>query len=281
MTTLTGNLKFLRLEPFTKLSLFIALCVLSCKSTSEPPLIEHNNESVLLWEENFNGNELDLNTWNFELGNGCPKLCGWGNNEPQFYTDTNHVVKDGFLTITAKYLNDTITSARITTKKKIEQKYGRIVCKAKLPVGKGVWPAFWMLGSNITEVGWPLCGEIDVMEYVGREPGRVFNSLHTAYSHGETINTKKTAIPNIEEDFHVYEANWTDKNIEFYVDQKLLYTFTPDAYNQEQWPFNQPFYFILNMAVGGNFGGHDIDYELFPAKFTIDYIKVYANSSTD
>jgi beta-glucanase (GH16 family) len=237
--------------------------------------LSQNKAQKLVWEENFNGNQLDEKVWNFELGNGCPNICGWGNNEAEIYTKDNHKVENGFLTITAKYDGKTYTSTRITTKDKKEFQYGRIETRAKLPQGKGIWPAFWMLGSNISEVGWPKSGEIDILEYIGKEPGQVFTSLHTQDSHGNTINTKKTKIETIEEGFHIYAIDWDKDKIAFYVDSNLVYTFQPETKNENTWPFNQPFYFLINMAIGGNFGGPSIDNAVFPQEFTIDYIKVY------
>jgi beta-glucanase (GH16 family) len=233
------------------------------------------SDRQLVWEENFNGNSLNEEYWSFELGDGCPDLCGWGNNELQLYTKKNHQVQDGLLTITSKLENGKYTSTRLTTKNKQEFQYGKMEMKAKLPIGKGLWPAFWMLGSNKDEVGWPLCGEIDILEYVGREPETIFTTLHTADSHGNSKNTKKDKIPGIEEDFHVYGIDWTQDKIEFYIDDKLFYTFIPENKSVEVWPFDQPFYFLVNLAVGGHFGGQEIDDSVFPQKFVIDYIKVY------
>lgn len=229
----------------------------------------------LIWEENFNGKALDTTVWNFELGNGCPNICGWGNNESQIYTKNNHKVENGMLTITASYDGTQYTSTRITTKDKKEFQYGKMEVRAKLPQGKGLWPAFWMLGSNISQVGWPKSGEIDILEYIGKEPGQVFTSLHTQDSHGNTINTKKTKIEGIEEGFHLYAIDWNKDQIAFYVDNHLVYTFKPEVKNENTWPYNQPFYFLINMAIGGNFGGPDIDNSVFPQEFSIDYIKVY------
>lgn len=248
------------------LILLLTLGVLSCNTTPE-----------LLWEENFDGDQLNEDYWNYELGDGCPNLCGWGNNEQQIYTKSNHVVKDGILTISAKLEDSVYTSTRITTKNKVEFTYGKIEIRAKLPEGKGLWPAFWMLGSNISEVGWPQCGEVDILEYVGKEPETVFMSLHTQSSYANTVNTKKIFIDNIEDGFHVYTANWTKDNIEFFVDQQLIYTFSPENKTIDEWPFNQPFYVILNLAIGGNFGGPDIDNSIFPQQFMIDYIRIYKN----
>ena len=238
-------------------------------------LFSFAQDKKLIWEENFNGSELNTTIWNYELGDGCPSICGWGNNEKQSYTNSNHTVSNGMLTIEIKKENENYTSTRITTAKKKEFQYGRIEARAKIPVGKGIWPAFWMLGSNIKEIGWPKCGEIDILEYVGREPHMAFTSLHTQDSHGNTINTKKTTISNIEEGFHLYAIDWTKDKIVFLIDDKEVYTFQPAPKNENTWPFNQPFYIIVNAAVGGNFGGHEIDDTIFPQKFEIDYIRVY------
>ena len=229
----------------------------------------------LVWEEQFVGSQLDESIWNFELGNGCPNLCGWGNNELQVYTKNNHFVKDGYLTIIAKKVDGQYSSTRITTKSNKEFKYGRIETRAKLPIGKGIWPAFWMLGSNISEVGWPKCGEIDILEYIGKEPDVIFTSLHTQASHGNTINTKKTKIETIEEGFHIYAVDWNEQKMDFFVDEKLVYTFNPQLKNEDIWPFDKNFFIIINMAIGGNFGGPEVDNTIFPQGFIIDYIKVY------
>ena len=228
----------------------------------------------LVWEEQFNAKELDLNNWNVELGDGCPN-CGWGNNERQLYTNENQKLKNGFLVITAKKEDEKYTSSRITTKGKKEFQYGYFEARAKLPVGAGIWPAFWMLGANIDTVGWPKCGEIDILEYVGKEPHTVFTSLHTQDSHGNTINTKKTVIETIEQGFHLYAIDWNSDKIDFYVDNQLVYRFQPDNKTEAVWPYNQPFYFLVNMAIGGNFGGPAVDDSIFPQEFKIDYIKVY------
>jgi beta-glucanase (GH16 family) len=229
----------------------------------------------LVWEENFEGKKLDETVWNYELGNGCPSICGWGNNERQVYTKINHKLKKGKLTITAKKEKETYTSTRITSAGKKEFQYGRIEARAKLPVGEGIWPAFWMLGSNINNVGWPKCGEIDILEYVGKNPHLVYTSLHTQDSHGETINSKKIVFPKIEEGFHIFAVDWTKDKMEFFVDDKLVYTFQPEVKNENTWPFNQPFYIIINMAIGGNFGGPEVDDSIFPQEYILDYVKVY------
>ena len=234
-----------------------------------------SQERKLMWEEQFNGTELDTTVWNFELGNGCPNNCGWGNNERQYYTKDNHRLEDGKLIITARRNDSTYTSTRITTAGKKEFKYGRMEARAKLPTGQGIWPAFWMLGSNIGEVGWPDCGEIDIMEYVGREPHTAYTTIHTRATHGENASSKKTLIPDIEDGFHIYAVDWSAEAIKFYVDDELLYTYAPTEREEAEWPFDQPFFFLINMAVGGNFGGPEVDDSIFPQEYMVDYVRVY------
>ena len=233
------------------------------------------SDRQLVWEENFDGNQLQKESWNIITGDGCPDLCGWGNNEKQIYSNENYKVANGFLTISAKKEGGIYTSAKIDTKGKKEFQYGKIEVKAKLATGKGLWPAFWMLGSNINEVGWPLSGEIDILEYVGREPETIFTTLHTKDSHGNSKNTRKDKVEGIEDGFHTYSIDWTQDKIDFYIDDVLFYSFVPENKSVEVWPFDQPFYVILNLAIGGNFGGAEIDDGALPQEFVIDYIKVY------
>ena len=229
----------------------------------------------LVWADEFEGNELNQDHWSLIVGDGCPQLCGWGNDELQVYTDQNHRIENGMLYIKAEREGEHYTSTKINTKGKKALQYGRFEVRAKLAVGKGVWPAFWLLGTNIDQVGWPLCGEIDVLEYVGRSPQEIFTSLHTKAGHGDYASTKTTCIENIEEGFHTYTADWTKDQITFYVDGQKVYTFAPKDKSQEVWPFNQPFYLLVNLAVGGNFGGKEVDHTVFPQEFVIDYIRVY------
>lgn len=228
----------------------------------------------VIFEEDFNGDSLNMEVWNYEEGDGCPNLCGWGNNEEQVYDRKYVEVKDGNLVITAVKKDGEYYSGKINSKDNVEFTYGVIEVRAKVATGKGLWPAIWMLGANIGEVGWPASGEIDILEYIGREPGKVFTSLHTPASHGNTINTKKTLIEGIEEGFHDYKVVWTKNYIEFFVDEQQLYKFTPKAYDDENYPFRKDFYFLINMAVGGNLGGAEIDDSALPDKFYVDHIKV-------
>ena len=237
-------------------------------------LVQSQNRN-LVWEENFDGDRLNEDDWNYIEGDGCPNLCGWGNNEKQTYQAENVHLEDGFLVITARKEGYDYTSGRISTKGKKEFKYGRMEARIQLPPGKGLWAAFWMLGSNIDKVGWPRSGEIDIMEYVGREPGSLFTTLHTADSYGNSKNTRKAPIEGIEEGFHTYAIEWTKSEISFFVDDEHFYTFSPGTKKKEIWPFDQPFYFILNLAIGGNFGGSDIDDSALPSQYRIDYIRVY------
>ena len=242
------------------------ITIFSCK--------EEKQENIVFFED-FNTENLDKTHWNYELGNGCPNLCGWGNNERQFYTKDNVSLKDGNLVITATKDSTKYYSGRITTKDKVQFTYGTVEVKAKLPKGHGLWPAIWMLGSDISETGWPACGEIDIMEYVGKTPHEIHTTLHTPASFGQSVNTNVETIKNIEEGFHVYKTNWSKDAIQFFIDNKLVYTFSPEIKDEKNYPFNKPFFIILNMAIGGDFGGPDVDNSIFPQEFIIDYVKVY------
>ncbi|CAM1344972.1 glycoside hydrolase family 16 protein [Tenacibaculum amylolyticum] len=239
-------------------------------------LVSCNTEdNKLIFNEEFNEAELNTTIWNYDLGDGCPNLCGWGNNERQLYTKQNVIVKDGSLIIKASKKDSLYFSGKIHTKGKLEFTYGKVEVRAKLPKGHGLWPAIWMLGNDIDTNIWPNCGEIDIMEYVGREPHTIYTSLHNASSFGNTIHSQKTKIPTIEEGFHVYEMEWTKEAIIFYIDKKKVYTYAPINKNEKNWPYSKPFYLIINMAIGGNFGGPEVDDTIFPEDFIIDYVKVY------
>ena len=238
---------------------------------------QNKQNRTLIWSDEFEGNKLNAENWNFVIGNGCPGLCGFGNNELQVYTNQNHTVENGMLTIKTQYKDSVYSSTRIHSQNKQSFQYGYFEVRAKLPTGEGIWPAFWLLGNNIKEVGWPMCGEIDVLEYVGKTPSIIHTSLHTKDSHGKTINTKETKINNIEQGFHLYAVDWTPEKMDFYIDHQKVYTFNPIVKNEKTWPFNQPFYILLNVAVGGNFGGPKVDNQMFPQEFVIDYVRVYKN----
>lgn len=237
-------------------------------------LVSCQNPKELIFDEEFDGASLDESHWNYELGDGCPN-CGWGNNERQLYTKDNVSIRNGNLVITATKDSMLYHSGRITTAKKVEFQYGTIEVSAKLPLGQGTWPAIWMLGNDIDKVGWPACGEIDIMEYVGKNPHTIHTTLHTPDSHGNSKNTKVMTIENIEDGFHVYKCHWTKDSIAFFIDDVLVYTFNPEVKNEMTWPFDKPFYVILNLAIGGNFGGPGVDDSIFPVEFLVDYVKIY------
>ena len=230
--------------------------------------------NLVIFEEHFNGTQLNESYWNYELGDGCPKLCGWGNNERQLYTKENVTVNNGFLTITATKNDAKYQSGRITTKQKVEFQYRTIEVRAKLPIGKGLWPAIWMLGSNFSQVGWPNCGEIDIMEHKGSQLGTVHSSLHNGTSYGNTIHTKKITVENADNEFHNYNALWSNEKIEFSIDGSLFYTYQPEVKNSASWPYDNDFFLILNIAMGGGFGG-SIDSNFTKSSMEIDYIRIY------
>ena len=230
----------------------------------------------LVWSDEFDGTTLNLDNWTYELGDGCPNLCGWGNNELQEYTDDNHRLEDGILIISAKKgSNSNYTSTRIITKGKQEFQYGRIEARVKVPSGGGMWPAFWALGNDIETNSWPNCGEIDIVEYVGKNPGQIFTSVHTPSSYGNTVNSMITIVPNVEDDFHKYAVDWNQNFIDFFFDDIRVYTYSVQTKNQNTWPFNKPFFLIINLAIGGNFGGPVASDLMFPREFIIDYVRVY------
>jgi beta-glucanase (GH16 family) len=221
---------------------------------------------------------LNTATWSYNIGTGAN---GWGNNELQYYTDRpeNISIENGSLKITARkenYSGSSYTSARILTKGKFEQKYGRIEARIKLPWGKGIWPAFWMLGANSDTVLWPQSGEIDIMEYLGNKPTQVFGTVHgPGYSGGSAI-TKTYTLPNnrFDNDFHIFGIEWGENYINYYVDDVLYNQITPKDVKGE-WVFNQPFYIILNVAVGGTLPGSPNSDTVFPQTMLVDYVRVY------
>ncbi len=241
------------------------------------------NNAELVWQDEFDGDALSAEKWSFETG-----ADGWGNNEWQDYVANDNVeVSNGTLKIIAKKVGSgqktgDYTSARLNSKKTFM--YGRMEIRAKIPDdrGKGVWPALWMLGNDIQSTGWPACGEIDIMEYVSYDPNTVHFSIHsTANNHvnGTQITSGPVELMTIEEEFHNYGLLWTDKYLKFYIDDienVQLTFFRPATSNAENWPFSKPFYFLMNIAVGGNWGGLEgVDDSIFPSIMEVDYVHVY------
>jgi beta-glucanase (GH16 family) len=251
-------------------------------------------EWTLVWSDEFEQSGLpDPSKWTYERG-------FIRNNELQFYTHDrleNVRVQDGRLIIEARKEqfpnsawqqgsrrwqlsreNAQYTSGSITTEGKASWKYGRIEVRAKLPTGRGTWPAIWMLGVNHKEAGWPRCGEIDIMENVGYDPDVIHANVHTqAYNHVKKTNKgNKTTVSKPYDDFHVYAVEWHADRMEFFVDGRNFFSFANENTGVETWPFDQPFYLILNIAIGGGWGGtKGVDESIFPQRMEVDYVRVY------
>lgn len=227
---------------------------------------------ALIFAEEFNTpGAPDPGRWGFEIGNNN----GWGNNELEYYTNRtdNATVANGNLKITLKKedLNGFgYTSARLISKGKFSFKYGRIEIKAKLPIGGGTWPAVWAMGDNISSVAWPACGEIDIMEHVGNRQNTIFSTLHYPNHSGGNGVSNTTVIANASTEYHLYTMDWTATKLEFAVDGKVFHTVA----NDPSLPFNQNFFLILNVAMGGNFGGA-VDPAFTSSSMEIDYIRIY------
>lgn len=229
----------------------------------------------LVWADEFDTDGApNAANWAYDQGAG-----GWGNGESQFYTDRpdNTKVENGSLIITAKaesFGGEEYTSARLKSQDLFEYTYGRIDIYAKLPEGGGTWPALWMLGANFDTVGWPACGEIDIMEHVGNDPGSVQAAMHTPSSNGATVNLGSTNIPTASSEFHLYSMNWSADQISFLVDDEIFYTYNPAIKDLSTWPYDADQFIILNIAMGGSLGG-DIDPAFVESTMEIDYIRVY------
>lgn len=235
------------------------------------------NSKTLVWSEEFNYEGAPATeNWGYDIGDH-----GWGNNELQNYTNSteNAFVKNGLLTIKAKKVGEKWTSARLVTKNKQDFLYGRIEAKARLPKGRGTWPAIWMLPTDWEYGGWPESGEIDIMEHVGYDPAVVHGTVHTgAYNHVKGTQLGKSLnINGFNEMFHVYAVEWTPEKIDFFIDDQKYFTFENDHQADFMtWPFNKRFHIILNIAIGGGWGGKEgIDPELNEAIMEIDYVRVY------
>lgn len=239
----------------------------------------------LVWEDNFDGDSLNLDNWTYEIGTGS---WGWGNNEIQYYTDGgNDTVADGLLTIELRKETDEngrekVTSTRIKTAGKADFKYGKFEMRAKLPQGKGTWPAFWMMPTKSAYGSWPASGEIDIMEFVGYSPYYSYNTVHNKSFNGGNGMQKgsPTKVDGLSEEFHTFCLEWLPDKMIFYTDGVESFTYDPHEYadtvTSDQWPYDQEFYMILNFAWGGNWGGaQGVDESCLPQKYQIDYVRVY------
>lgn len=236
--------------------------------------------TTLVWSDEFNYNGLpDSTKWGYDVG-----ADGWGNNEKQAYYAKrlqNASVKNGVLSITAikeSFEGANYTSARLTTKNKGDWKYGRLEVRAKMPKGRGVWPAIWMLPTDWKYGDWPTSGEIDIMEFVGYLPDSVFGTVHTgAYNHRiGTHKGKNTFRNDLSDAFHVYTMEWNENEIKLFIDQELYFIFKNEKKSYQEWPFDQRFHLLMNVAVGGDWGGKmGIDESIFPQPLQVDYVRVY------
>ena len=255
--------------------LIVSATFISCEEDS---LIKERDWQ-LVWEDNFEGaagESPDAAKWKYDIG------TDWGNQQLEFDTDRpENVSTDGAgnLAIIARresFAGSAFTSARITTQGLFEQAYGRFEARIKMPWGPGIWPAFWLLGADIDVVGWPQCGEIDVMEYRGQEPNVIHGSVHgPGYSGGEAV-TKNFAFQNdrFDNDFHIFAIEWGENFIHYFVDDNLYLELTPEDLPGE-WVYDHPFYIILNVAVGGNYVGFPTADTPFPQTMLVDYVRVY------
>ena len=250
--------------------------------TPEPTPEWERSGWTLIWQDEFEGDELDPEKWVMEIGGH-----GWGNNEYQFYTDRpeNVRLEDGQLIIEARdefFIRRHYTSGRIKTQGLFTFTYGRVEARLKLPYGQGIWPAFWMLGEDIEEVSWPTCGEIDIMEHIGREPTRTYGTVHGPGYSGSGGIGHFTTFPegSLSEAFHVFAIEWEPEEIRWYVDDELFFTLTSDVVNKE-WVFDHSFFILINMAVGGYWPGYPDETTVFPQYLTVDYVRVYQTNGSN
>lgn len=278
---------------FRPFQILLLLCIppfFGCSEIKEQPKkvysTAHWQNAELVWSDEFDSTEIDTSNWYFETGD-----WGWGNNELQDYQPLdgeNAFIKDGILNIVAKLEGEgqkvgDYTSARMNSKEAFL--YGRMEIRAKMPElkGNGIWPALWMLGDVFRDGGgWPRSGEIDIMEYVSYRPDSTLVTIHTiANNHmdGTQISSDFVPLETIEEEFHNFGILWEEDVLHFYVDEidNLLLSFErPEKYNQKNWPFDKPFYFLMNIAVGGNLGGaQGVDDSIFPSTMQVDYVRVW------
>jgi beta-glucanase (GH16 family) len=262
------------------LVLFLLAGCAAIPQVAEPqPAVEPewNREGwTLVWQDEFDGDNIDAEKWTYDIGGS-----GWGNNEWQFYTDRpeNARIENGMLVIEAReeqFVSRNYTSARLKTEGLFSFTYGRVEARMKLPFGNGIWPAFWMLGDDFALVGWPRCGEIDIMEHIGRQPTHIHGTVHgPGYSGGGGIGGYKTFPTGVlSDEFHTYAIEWEPDVIRWYVDDEQFFQVTPQVVRGD-WVFDHPFFLILNLAVGGAWPGYPDETTVFPQFLTVDYVRVY------
>ena len=254
----------------------------ACSSQSTEQL---SFEYTLVWEEQFegpSGSMINEDNWTYDIGTG-PNNDGWGNLQQEYNTDNTNNVRldgDGHLEIRAvreAYEGMSYTSGRIKTQGRFEHTYGRFEARIQIPEGQGLWPAFWLLGSSIETDSWPLCGEIDAMEFRGSEPDRLIGSLHgPGYSAGESISgSHRLSEGTFADDFHIFSVDWDPEQISWFVDDVRYHSVSRGQLPPNSaWVFDQPFFLVLNLAVGGNFVESPLTTS-FPGKMIVDYVKVY------
>ncbi|MEO7922597.1 MAG: family 16 glycosylhydrolase [Chitinophagaceae bacterium] len=237
---------------------------------------------TLAWADEFNGTTLNLADWSFENGDGCPGICGWGNNELEYYTSRpeNLFFQDGKMIIEARkenYAGKNYTSSKILTRGKKMFKYARIDIRAKLPRGKGIWPAFWMLPQNNVFGNWPKSGEIDLMEMIGHEANRTYGTLHFGPGPGSTQLGRNYTLPSgiFNDEFHVFSLEWKQNQMKWLIDGNVFSTYTNADFGTNNYPFNEDFFLIFNMAVGGNWPGSPDATTYLPQWLIVDYVRVY------
>jgi beta-glucanase (GH16 family) len=234
---------------------------------------------TLTWSDEFSGSALNLGDWNYETGDGCPN-CGWGNNELEYYSNGDNVyLQTGKLIIEAREElvgGKNFTSSRITTQGKKFFKFGRIDIRAKVPKGQGIWPALWMMPQANTYGTWPKSGEMDIMELKGQEPANVIATVHYGPGPGSTYITRnKTSATPYSNEFHVYSMVWEQDKIQFLIDDVVFSTINKADLGGNNYPFNETFFFIFNIAVGGNFLGSPDATTYFPQWMAVDYVRVF------
>ena len=242
-----------------------------------PTPIGYREGWILTWQDEFDGPEIDAAHWTHEIGGN-----GWGNAEDQFYTaePENSFIENGNLVIQAleqRKQGKPYTSARLITKDKFSQTYGRFEARLQIPTGQGIWPAFWMLGDTISTAGWPDSGEIDIMENIGKEPTMIHGTVHgPGYSGARGVGASYS-FPDgrpFADDFHVFAIEWEPEEIRWYVDDVLFNTVTPSDVAGD-WVYDHPFFILLNLAVGGQWPGYPDATTQFPQRLTVDYVRVY------